>query len=146
MNQQMSYRLIIFIWGLSGAFILLSASSSVGGSIQSAFLKVVVLVNNTGGGTAQPSDLAVTIGVSEGGAAIGKVEPWSYDGSTNGTISSAVQGVYLVDLGNNIIKGEPYSLDFSGDCAAKSLASGEVRILPGDKKTCIVTASYIKFD
>ena len=38
------------------------------------------------------------------------------------------------------------SIDFSGDCVGKGLAYGEVRIQQGDKKTCIVTASYIEFD
>ena len=144
----MPYRLIIFcIFFLSFAFFLFS-SSSVLGQVKPAFLKVLVLVNNTGGGNAQPSDFYVTIVNTDafGGMAFGKVDPPSYEGSTNGTLSSALQGTYGVDLGNNIIKGEPYSIDFSGDCVGKGLAYGEVRIQQGDKKTCIVTASYIEFD
>jgi hypothetical protein len=143
----MPHRSIIFcILCLSCAFILFSAISTAAGQQQGGFLKVIVLVNNTGGGSAQPSDLSVTIENPDGGAAYTKVDPTNYDGSTNGTISSAVQGTYLVDLGNNVIKGEPYSLDFSGDCVGKGLSWGEVRVQPGDKKTCIVTASYVRFD
>lgn len=141
----MLYPLIVFciLW-LSGAFILLGTSSAFG-QIKPAFLKVLVLVNNTGGGDAQPSDLHVSILTSDGSSAMGSVKPDNYDGSTNGTLSSAVPGVYTVDLGNNIIKGEPYSIDFSGDCVVKGTSYGEIRIQPGDKKTCIITASYIKF-
>jgi hypothetical protein len=103
-----------------------------------AFLKVIVLVNNTGGGTAQPSDFSVWID--------DPAEPNSFVGLIKGTIVLAGPGTHEISINDIIINNVPYALEFSGNCVGIGLQTGEVVIKPGDKKTCIITASYPNFE
>jgi len=116
-------------------------------SAEPSYLKVVVLVNNTGGGTAKPSDFKVDLDEDNSGVLLptNNAQPSSFAGSAKGVISVLLPGKYIVKIDNLIINDTPYSLDFSGDCLGKGLTGAEVVIQPSDKKTCIITASYPNF-
>jgi len=128
---------------LSCIFFALTGFGVAVGANEPAFVKVVVLVNNTGGGTAQPSDFLVQLGLGYGSA-----DPWSFDGSSKGTVSHVPPGTLPIHVSRNTqIENIPYSIQFSGDCVGKSeFAAGQIAISPGDKKTCIISAIYPNFD
>jgi hypothetical protein len=121
-----------------------SASVTQNGAVSTnepAFLKVIVRVNNTGGGTAVPSDFDITV--------IGdNVSPSNFKGSDNGTIVSLAPGDFYV-MSSKIINGISYGTSFSGDCAYRSEqpygGTGAGHIRGGERKTCIVTEIYPNF-
>jgi hypothetical protein len=105
---------------------------------EAAFLKVILIVNNTGGGTAQPADFSIYVD--------GAAEPSYFPGSTKGKIVLVGPGTHQVYMTSTIVNEVPYALDFSGNCVSKGLKEGEVAIKSGDRKTCIINASYPNFD
>jgi hypothetical protein len=136
-SYEMRYLLVIVCIS-SSAFILLNGISAVFGSSHPSFLKVIVLVNNTGGGTAQPSDFMVNLGYG--------AQPSMIYGSSKGIVSNVGQGTLRMMVFAAGANNKAYALEFSGDCTSTGLRSAEVGIQPGDKKTCIITATYPNFD
>ena len=103
---------------------------------QPAFIKLVVLVNNTGGGTAQPSDFRVDVIPGN---------PSYFYGSENGTIVAVEKGNHSVLSASNTIQGVTYGTTFSGDCVPTTQDNAEVSINSGEKKTCTITKVYPNF-
>lgn len=105
-----------------------------------SFVKVVVRVNNTGGGTAQPSDFRVYL------LGDNNPSPGLFDGSEEGTIVSMTgKGEYTVDIiqdYSNVNYGE----SFSGDCVLDSLGRGSASIDEGERQTCIATMVFPSFN
>jgi hypothetical protein len=100
-----------------------------------SFLKVIVRVDNTGGGTAKPSDFTITMDLATNAL------PFSFDGSEKGTIVSMnAQGTYELSVDQKESVTISYGKSFSGDCTG-----GMYTINPGDKKTCVVTMIYPGF-
>lgn len=111
---------------------------------RSSLLKVVVRVNNPAGEGIQPSSFYVSIYGKDGFHHPDLAHPDVFYGSANGTISTIVPGTYILHV-NDMINGVPYSLEFSGNCIGKGLNVANVVIKPGDKVTCMVTASPANF-
>jgi hypothetical protein len=137
MSQKMTYP-FTFAFIVLGSLLSFIGIQNVVAASGPAFLKVIVLVNNTGGGTAQPSSFEIYID--------GDAEPPYITGSQKGSISLLTPGTHTIEVRNIIISNIPYSTEFSGNCIGKGLKSGEIAIKPGDKKTCIITLSYPNFD
>jgi hypothetical protein len=134
----MTYH-IIFAFILSYSLLFFIGIENVFANSEAAFMKVIMLVNNTGGGTAQPSDFTIRVD--------GAAEPWNFVGSHKGTLVLVGPGTHEVSMLYGIIVNEvPYAIEFSGNCVTKSLTTGEIAIKPGDRKTCIITATYPNFD
>ena len=113
-----------------------------------SFLKVIVRVDNTGGGTAKPSDFWVrTYGDNH-------PQPFEFDGSENGTVVAMNgQGAYSIDVFQRDSVTTTYGKSFSGDCKLDSslttdyASSGEAdgTINSGDRLTCTVTMIFPGF-
>jgi hypothetical protein len=113
-----------------------------------SFLKVTVRVDNTGGGTAKPSDFWVrTYGDNN-------PRPMDFDGSEEGTIVVMNgRGTYSIDVFQKDSVTTTYGKSFSGDCKLNSRATtdygsqGEAdgTINSGDRLTCIATMIFPGF-
>jgi hypothetical protein len=107
-----------------------------------SFLKVIVNVINTGGGTASPGDFDITIYGNN-------PHPSSFKGSQAGTISTMGGGKYSVSVSQGS-DDVPYGTKYSGDCALNqglytNLGYGGGSLAPGEKNTCTVTMIYPNF-
>jgi hypothetical protein len=111
---------------------------------KSSFLKVIVLVKNTGSASAKPSDFTVQVYTDPPVPANNEAHPDHFYGSDKGTISVIIPGTYVVGV-NDMINNIPYSIVFSGNCVSKGLNTAEVALNPGDKHTCTITASPANF-
>jgi hypothetical protein len=103
-----------------------------------SFLKVVILVDNTGGGSAKSSDFTVYItGPSP--------SPGSVHGSEDGSIVAMdLSGIFGVDVTPKDPVNANYGKSYSGDCKydvddVVTAYEGYGSIKVGDKKTCIIT-------
>jgi hypothetical protein len=108
-----------------------------------SFVKVVVPVNNTGGGTAQPSDFSIRM------YADNNPKPYDFDGSEQGTIVSMTgKGNYSVSISQKDTLKPTYGVSFSGDCALDSSGSGRgsASIDEGGRQTCIATMVFPNFN
>lgn len=104
-----------------------------------SFLKVVVRVDNTGGGTAKPTDFEIFIHANN------NPDPWHLYGSDSGTVVAMTgRGTYEVDVRQDSLKTK-YGKFFSGDCKLNESGNGSDSINSGDKKTCIVTMTFPNF-
>jgi hypothetical protein len=108
-----------------------------------AFLKVTVRVDNTGGGTAVPSDFRIDIASSD------NPSPSRFQGSQDGTIVTLNAGDYSVESSHDV-NGITYGTAYSGDCVLNKgyytdsgYAGGLLH--GGDRQTCIVTEIYPNF-
>jgi hypothetical protein len=119
-------------------------TTSAADTNRSSLLKVVVRVNNPAGEGIQPSSFYVSIYDKDGRHASAAAHPDVFDGSANGTVSTIIPGTYTLHV-KDMINGVPYALEFSGNCIGKGLDVANVVIKPGDKVTCIVTASPASF-
>jgi hypothetical protein len=115
-----------------------AGSSSAGGG--PSFLKVIVHVDNTGGGTAKPSDFTVEIWGDN------DADPWHFDGSTAGTISAMKgDGDYQIKIVQKSGVTPSYGVTFSGDCKIDESGHGFSTIDAGDRNTCIATMIHPGF-
>jgi hypothetical protein len=110
---------------------------------QPSFLKVIVRVDNTGGGTAVPNDFHIFVYGNN-------PSPASFDGSESGTIVTLGVGNYSVETSHSS-NGITYGVIYSGDCSPNkgefaSLGYGGGSIREGDKKTCTLTEIYPNFN
>ena len=105
-------------------------------SQQPAFLKVIVHVNNTGGGTAQPSDFRVDVIPGN---------PSYFYGSEEGTIVAVENGNHSVLSPFNTVNGATYGTSFSGACIHSGQDQARVSIGPGEKEICTITKIYPNF-
>lgn len=107
-----------------------------------SFLKVIIRVDNTGGGTAKPSDFTAQI------LADNDPNPGLATGSENGTIvamtGSGTYGINMIQYNKSV---PTYGVSFSGDCKLTpeklTLAGGTIN--SGDKQTCIITMIFPGF-
>jgi hypothetical protein len=105
-----------------------------------AFLKVIVRVDSTGGGTAKSSDFRVTI------LGDNNPKPSMFDGSAEGTIASMTgDGYYEIIVAQKSNATASYGLTFSGDCKLNESGRGTSNITAGDRNTCIATMIYPGF-
>src|SRR5215211_3470559 len=106
-----------------------------------SFVKVVVRVNNTSGGSAQPSDFSVYI------LGDNNPRPGLFDGSEEGTIVSMTgKGEYSVDIFPKESSNVNYGVSFSGDCVLDSSGHGSASIDEGERQTCIGTMVFPSFN
>jgi hypothetical protein len=104
------------------------------------FLRVTVRVDNTGGGTAKPSDFTVTVGGDN------NPNPYMFDGSAEGTVVAMTgDGIYFVNIDQKTGVTPSYGVTFSGDCKLNESGSGTSNIAAGDRNTCIATMIYPGF-
>jgi hypothetical protein len=120
----------------------LNQTSNAGSSVESgpSFLKVIVQVDNTGGGTAKPSDFSISI------VADNNANPAGFDGSTAGTMAAMTgDGHYQVAISQKGSVTPSYGVTFSGDCKLNEIGRGAGNIASGDRKTCIATMIFPDF-
>jgi hypothetical protein len=107
-----------------------------------SFVKVILRVDNTGGGTAKPQDFDINISGDNYPA------PTHFSGSQNGTIVAMTgKGSYSVSVTQNsgsVTYGKSYSEGCHLNTGPIVLGggSGGSTIKDGEKQTCIVTMVY----
>jgi hypothetical protein len=112
------------------------AQSTFSSQNKPAFLKIVVRVNNTAGGTATPSDFQFSL--------LG-TDAFRIYGSETGTIVTLPNGGhYSIFPVTKVVNGIAYGFAVSGgDCRYEynsflgATASGTIK--PGEKHTCVIT-------
>src|ERR1051326_1592590 len=111
-----------------------------------AFVKVVVRVNNTGGGKAQAYNFTISVTGNK------YPTPSSFDGSVKGTIVAMEAGNYSIAITpkNSVNSTYTYGTSSSGNCALyvgyfTNLGQGGAKIRAGEKQVCIVTETFPNF-
>ena len=108
-----------------------------------AFVNVILHVNNTGGGTAIPSDFNV---VEYGTHA----NPGMFAGSEKGTIVAMDPGSYSLSIIPNKNLNTTYGTSYSGSCALnmgwyETMGMGGAKIRAGEKQICTITEIFPNF-
>jgi len=123
---------ILVLVSFSGFFLFITEIPIIFGIDPPSYLKVIILINNTGVTAVEPSEFCV----------------YGFGGTPGEICPNSEQKISLVPAGSLTLSMRaqyqdiPVISDFSGDCVAKSYSSGEVKINPGDKKTCVIDVNF----
>lgn len=113
----------------------LNSSLAIGNNSQPSFLKVVVLINDSG---VINSPFFGQFPVDIKGP---DISPNHFYGSDTGTISRAIPGTYIISIS---IDG-PFTTEFSGNCTGKASEEAQIVIKQAFKYTCMITETTVKY-
>ena len=115
-----------------------------------AFVKVIILVNNTGGGSANPRDFTVDV------TGDNSPKPNLFDGSEIGTIVTMGPGSYSIEVTPKDAVTGTYGTSYSGNCALNvgyfeervgsgAIGQGGAHIRAGERQICTITEIFPSF-